>query len=291
MIDKCIKEDTPIVEIEVDNLIEFNLVDTQKFNSIAESISLETGVPKELIYTAPSFFFINHWHKINDEWYFYKSDGCDIHFINELLGEVISEYFSLDTIHYHVAKLIKPDKSIEYGLVSKNFCDKDLVYKRSWDYNLMPKRNLDVLKDLRNICKSRKEYIVLLDDMKKFFIRDFHVSQKDRTGNNFLFKETKEGIRLAPLYDYEKSFDTLDLGIYRNQIGEINIYNSDIKQLLKKDKKFQELLHLLMDANIRNFIDTVEERHSILVLEDDKEYYEKYERELKKKIRENKLIK
>lgn len=291
MIDKCIKEDTPIVEIKVDNLIEFNLVDTQKFNSIAESISLETGVPKELIYTAPYLFFINHWHKLNDEWHFYKSDGYDVHFINELLGEVISEYFSLDTVHYRVAKLIKPDKSTEYGLVSKNFCDKDLVYKRSWDYNLAPKRNLDVLKDLQNICKSRKEYIKLLDDMKKFFIRDFYVSQKDRTGNNFLFKETKEGIRLAPLYDYEKSFDTLDLGIYRNQIGEININNYDIQLLLKKDKKFQELLYLLMDANIRNFIDTVEERHNILVPEDDKEYYVKHERELKDKIRENKLIK
>lgn len=65
--------------------------------------------------------FIDRWHKIHDLWYFYKSDDYDFHFINELLGEVISEYFGLDTVHYHVASLCVKDESIRYGLVSKNF--------------------------------------------------------------------------------------------------------------------------------------------------------------------------
>lgn len=291
MIDKCIKEETNIFEINVDSLIEFNEHDVQLFNSIAQSISLETGVPKELIYTEPHLFFIDHWHKIDDIWYFYKSSGYDFYFINELLGEIISEYFGLDTIHYQVAKLIVKDKKEEYGLVSKNFCDKNLIYKRTWDYNLLPKRNLDILEELRRICKSEEEYNLLLDDMKKFFIRDFYTSQKDRSGNNFLFKETESGIRLAPLYDYESSFETLDSGIYRNQIGEINLYINDAKMFLKEDKRFQELFHLLMDANINDFLTSVEDRHKILISSDDKEYYIKHEKELKQKILTSKIIK
>ena len=82
---------------------------------------------------------------------------------------------------------------------------------------------LSILENIRSICQSEEEYLLLLEDLKKFFIRDFYASQLDRTGNNFLFKITPDGIRLAPLYDYENSFESIDQQIYRNQIAEINV--------------------------------------------------------------------
>lgn len=291
MIAKCITDKTKLFEIKTNNLIQFNTTDVDKFNIIAKKISVETGVPQELIYTAPYFFFINHWHKIDGEWYFYKSDGYDFHFVNELLGEIISEFFGLDTIHYKVAKLSVEGMEDEYGLVSKNFCNIKYTYKRCWDFGFEPRRDLSILKNIKNICHSEEEYQLLLNDLKKFFIRDFYTSQLDRSGNNFLFKITPEGIRLAPLYDYENSFESIDQQIYRNQIAEINIANRETQILLKNDIKFQELLHLIMQADMLSFINEVEDRHKVLVPSDDKEYYKKRDTKIKKLILENKLIK
>lgn len=194
MIERYITDKTKIFEIKTDKLIKFNMTDTDKFNELAKKISKETGVPKDFIYTAPYFFFIDHWHKIDGKWYFYKSDGCDFHFINELLGEVISEFFGLDTIHYHVAKLSVKDMKEEYGLVSQNFCNINNTYKSVWDYGFTTRGDLNILENIRTICQSEKEYLLLLDDLKKFFIRDFYTSQIDRIGNNFLFKIDRKSV-------------------------------------------------------------------------------------------------
>ena len=123
MIERCFNDETKIFPIKVDGLIKFNKVDVDKFNLMAKNISKETEVPKELIYTAPYFFFIDKWFKIDNQWYFYKSDGCDFHFINELLGEIISEYFDLETVHYNIAQLCINSETKGYGVVSKNFCN------------------------------------------------------------------------------------------------------------------------------------------------------------------------
>lgn len=290
MIENCITKETKIFEIKCKSLIEFNTSDINKFNIISKKISEETGVPKELIYQAPHFFYINHWHKINGEWYFYKSDGYDFHFVNELLDEMISKYFDLETINYQVAKLQVGNKK-EYGLISKNFCNKQYTYKRSWDYNLPTSENLDILQNIRDICKSNEEYLFLLNDLKKFFIRDFYTSQLDRSGNNFLFKVTPSGIRLAPLYDYENAFESIELQIYRNQIATINITDKQTKNILRNDSKLQELLYAITNIDINNLISEVEDKHKIIVPLDIKNYYQNHDLEIKKLILNNKLIK
>lgn len=291
MIKRCIIKETEVFEVKCDSLIEFNTEDIDKFTLIARQISKETGVPKNLIYTAPYFFFIDHWHKIDEEWYFYKSSGYDFYFINELLGEIISEYFGLETVHYKVAKLCVNGKNDEYGVISKNFCDNKCVYKTVWDYKFLPRGDLHILEDIRNICNLEDEYLLLLDDLKKFFIRDFYASQGDRTGNNFLFKNTINGIRLAPLYDYEKSFESLKSHIYSNQIALLNIKNKGTQRLLKNDIRFQELLHKVMQADISSFINELEEKHKIIVSTDRKEYYKKHENKIKSLILNNKIVK
>lgn len=291
MIERCFKNETKIFQIKVDGLIKFNEVDVDKFNLIAKNISKETGVPKELIYTAPYFFFIDRWHKIDNQWYFYKSDGYDFHFINELLGEIISEYFGLETVHYKIAQLCVNGKNQGYGVVSKNFCNPESTYKSAWDYGFNPTSDLSILQKIRDICSTEKEYLILLNDMKKFFIRDFYVSQLDRTGNNFLFKIDTNGIRLAPLYDYENSFEAIDKYKYRNQIGELDITNPDTRKILLTDDKFQELLNLLMGTNMSTFIELVEDRHKILVPNHIKDYYFKDDSLIKRLVLKHRIIK
>lgn len=289
MIENCITKETKFFEFNCESLIEFNTNDIDKFNSIAKKISEETGVPKDLIYQAPHFFYINRWHKINGEWYFYKNDGYDFHFVNELLGEIISEYFGLETVKYQVAKFQIGNKK-EYGLISKNFCNKDYTYKRVWDYGFPQSDNLNILENIRDICQSNEEYLILLDDLKKFFIRDFYTSQLDRSGNNFLFKVMPSGIRLAPLYDYENAFESIQLQIYRNQIATINIANKETQNILKNDEKLQQLLYYIMKIDIVNLINEMENRHKILVPLDMKEYYQNHDSEIKSLILKNNLI-
>lgn len=291
MIENCITNKTNPIIIKTDKLIEFNVNNAKEYEKIARKISEETGVPKRYIFTAPYYFFIDCWHKIGDEWYFYKSDGYDFHFINELLGEVISDYFKLDTVHYNVAKLCVKGKKEKYGILSKNFCDKNYVYKTTWDYDLIPSARLDVLDNIREICESDSEYLILLKDLKKFFIRDFYVSQLDRTGNNFMFKVGEKGIRLAPLYDYENSFESCRPEIYINQIAEINLMNSETRHILTKDDMFQKLLYSIIQINMEEFLQTVEEKHNIFVPSDLREYYMKRDTQIKQLIKEQRIIK
>ena len=208
-----------------------------------------------------------------------------------MLGEVISNYFGLDTTHYKVAKLSVAGEKTEYGLVSKNFCDIKCTYKRCWDFGFESRRDLSILENIKKICHNEEEYQLILDDLKKFLMRDFYTSQSDRSGNNFLFKITPESIRLAPLYDYEWSFKDIERQFYRNQIAEINLSSRETQSLLKNDIKFQELLHSIMLANMSSFIDEVEDTHKILVPTDYKERYKQRDTKIKRLILENKLIK
>lgn len=291
MSEKFFTSETEVFQVKTDSLIEFNETDVEKFNSITQSISKETGVPRGLIYTAPYLFFINRWHKIDGEWFYLKCDNNDFYFINELMGEVISEYFDLDTVHYKIAQLNVDGENKGYGVLAKNFCDVNNTYMTAWDYHFEPSKDLSILEKIKNICLFEEEYLLLLNDMKKMFIRDFYTAQRDRAVNNLLFKINNDGVRLAPLYNYEYSFEALDKHKYSNPIGELNISNSTTKERLLEDHKFQELLYMLMKANMKSFIDKVEERHKILVPEDIKDIYIKHDTEVKGLVLKNNIVK
>lgn len=293
MIKNCILESTPIFTIEVEQLPKLSFDKYDYYNMLAQEMSEEMGVPKELLFVPPHLFFINHWHKINGKWYFYKSDGYDFHFINELLGEVISEYFGLDTVHYKVASLKVANEEPEYGLVSENFCSTEYKYTRTWDYNL-GRGDIFELEELIESFNTSEEAKQLLSDMKRFVIRDFYTSQLDRSGNNFLFQQRKDGSepkRLAPLYDYEDSFASISPNIYSNQILYFNMEEHGLSKFFKKDPEYQEHLCKIRDADMSEFLRTVEERHEILIPNDLKEYYKKCDKEKKEIIKTNRLVK
>ncbi len=292
MIKNCITNATPLFTIETESLLKLSEDKYNEYEALAQSMSEEMGVPKELLFVRPHFFFLDQWHKIDEEWYFYKSDGYDFHFVNELLGEVISEYFDLDTVHYQVAQLCVKGEEPEYGLVSKNFCSKEYLYTRTWDYNLT-RGDIHYLDNLRDICKNEEEFKQLLSDMKKFIIRDFYTSQGDRSGNNFLFQEKKdgsEGKRLAPLYDYENAYQIYPSRIYNNQILYVDMKDKELPNFFKKDKEYQESLCKIRDADMNQLMDIVEERHNILIPNDLKEYYRTIDKEKKEIIKEYRLV-
>lgn len=293
MIKNCILDNTQIFTIEMDSLPVLSEDKYNYYDKLAQEMSDEMGVPKELLFVAPHFFFINRWYKIDGKWYFYKGDGNEFHFVNELLGEVISEYFKLDTVHYKVASLKVAGGKLEYGLVSENFCSIEYEYTRTWDYNL-GRGDIFELDKLIEICNSPEENKKLLSDIKKFIIRDFYTSELDRSGNNFLFMQKKDGSggkRLAPLYDYEDSFNSIYPEIYYNQILYLNMRDPRLPELFKSDYEYKECLYKIRDADMNKFIKTVEERHGILIPNDIKKYYKEEDKNKKEIIKTNGLVK
>lgn len=155
----------------------------------------------------------------------------------------------------------------------------------------MPSSNdLSNLERIKSICKNEYEYQLLLEDLKKLFIRDFYAVQGDRTDNNLLFKESDERIRLAPLYDYESSFESTNLGWYSNILGTLDLSNKNTLYLLKNDEKFQELLYSIIKINIYKLLEILEDTHKIIIPESLKEKYIISDSTTKKLILENKII-
>lgn len=302
MIKDYFSDKTEVMEIKVNKLIKYNENEEEKLNLLAQKISDETNVPKSSIFTGKWNCRIENWHKIDDKYYYFKPMKSPFVFFNELLGEFISIYFDLESVHYNIAKVIVKDEEEQYGLLSKNFCNPDYTYKCLFDYisenNKLHffEKDLSILDKIRVICKTEEEFRLLQDDLKKLVIRHFYNTQSDGgNGKNIMLKKTPSGIRLAPLYDYESAYitDNSYEDIYRLvwDIGELNITDTETQNLFRNDPRFQELLYKLMDADITSFLTEVEDTHKIIIPAKQKEHYKTSESKVKKLVLENKLIK
>lgn len=293
MLKQCITDNTKIMTIYGDILPDLTEETYDYYENMAHSMSAEMGVPKELLINGLRFFFIDRWHKIDGKWYFFKGDGCDFHFINELLGEVISEYFGLDTVHYKVGKLIVAGKEPTIGVVSENFCSPEYKYTRIFDYKLAS-GDIRYLEELGCICASEADFKLLLSDLKKFIIRDFYTSQRDRNGNNFLFREKRdgsEGKRLAELYDYENGYELYPKNIVYNPLVYQNMEKDFLRKYFKRDPEYQEILSKVRDANMAGFLKEVEERHGVFIPNDIRNIYLEADKRKKEIVKTNRLVK
>lgn len=293
MLKDCITDNTKIMTINVDSLPNLNEENYEYYEELAKNMSAEMGVPKDLLINGRRFFFINRWHKIDGKWYFFKSDGFDFHFINELLGEIISEYFGLDTVHYKVGKLIVGNNDPQIGVVSENFCSSEYKYTRIFDYKLAS-GDIRYLEELGCICASEADFKLLLSDLKKFIIRDFYTSQDDRNGNNFLIREKKdgsEGKRLAELYDYENGYELYPRNLVMNPLVYQNMEKDFLRKYFKRDSEYQEILSKVRDANMNAFLTELEERHGVLIPKDIRKVYLETDKQKKEIIKTNRLVK
>ncbi len=245
-----------------------------KYNKLAELISIETGVPKERIFAGYLLNFVNNWYKIGDNWYFYKHPRNGFNTINELLGVEISRYFGLDTVDYQLARLKRDGKEDEIGLVSKNVCDPNGSYLSCWDCKIYNYRNLEFLEHgIKGLCITPEAEELFANDVKALMVRDLYTQQLDRSGYNVLLKSTNDGLRLGPLYDYERSFDCKEYRTNRGQFGELNVYRKACKEVVLNDPHFQELFNKYMEADISTFIEQVEVLYGVAIYEELNEHY------------------
>lgn len=287
MLENCFTNETAFIEFEQhDNSKDY-------LSLLAKKIAEETTIPIKGINNNR----LKNWHIINGEYYYFKSFNSYFLFFNELLGEVISKYFNLDTIHYEIAKQFD-DNETQFGIISKNFCNKEFIYKTLSEYIFENAKlnyfepDLSIIDKIKIICKTEEEFLLLQKDLKKMIIRHLYNALRDAYGHNIMLKTTPHGIRLAPLYDYEEAYISFDrLHKYTWDIGELDITNKKTKALFRSDQMFQELLYKLMTADMSNFITEIEDMHKIIVPTEQKEHYIKYEAQIKKLVLKNRLVK
>ena len=208
-----------------------------------------------------------------------------------MLGVKISEYFGLDTVDYQLARLKRDGKEDEIGLVSKNICNPNESYASCWDYKIYNYKNLDFIRyGIKGLCVTPKAQELFANDVKALMVRDLYSQQLDRTGYNVLLKTTYDGIRLGPLYDYERAFDSKEYRTNRNQFGELNVYRKACQEVVLNDLRFQELFNKFMDADMSRFIEQVEDEHGVALDEELKEHYLTKELHMKRAVAGSKII-
>ena len=275
MIEDLLTSDTKVFEF-----IKNQELDSKERELKALKISRETSDPLEVVKG-----FEDRWYYKNGKWFFVKTKDYDFHFVNELLGEVISIYFGLDTVNYQIAKV-----NSSYGLASMAFGERNSTYKLVSDYKVFPIYSLKDLDNINSICTTKLEYLKLLRNIKKILIRDFYTSQADRFGKNILLKENTNGISLAPLFDYEKSFYKPSV-ITFNHLAKLDITNREDRKILKNDLDFQEQLVRLYTISIFDLLKEVEDRHGIKINSYLKEKYLNHDIKVKSLIKDYKLLK
>lgn len=231
-------------------------------------------------------YYEKNFIKYNGKIYYVKFKN-DYAIFNELLGEKISEYFGLQTIKSMLIKLETKRKHILYGTMSLNFVKQNENYSH-FDKNIFPfiRNNdgvgLDNLNRLRIFkgknmihIMDKKCYIELLCDLKKLIVRDYISRQCDRNSKNIMLKYKGNKVKLMPVYDYENSFFLNFYSEYCN-IFNFDYRNKLVKDFVRNDNYFQELMYLAMDIDIFSLIEIIEDEYGVHLKDEEKIDYSSF---------------
>lgn len=225
------------------------------------------------------------WYKNKDGEEYYLKRRLFINVImNELIGEYLSKYMSLDTVEYQLAY----EEDTIVGLFSKNFRVPDLEYVYYEYLTKEEKEYLDRLIRSRAFRQSINEYKREYTD---YFMRNFYANQGDRVFNVLCCRENGK-VHLSTLFDYELSLIHPDDEYIVDQFlmqGEISC--RFIKMIRKRDTCFRDSLDKVLGFNMENTLDSIESDFGIKIPDNVLEYYLSYDKERKKLMKEKILSK
>lgn len=228
----------------------------------------------------------NHWVNIDGTWYYFKDFNLYYdpakHFLNELIGEVLANVLELSTIHYNIGHMSLEDGSKDYVLLSESFREKGYKY-------LLPSQvfyrnciNLSNLELIRNNCETNGKYRELVSQLLKMIAIDVYMNQEDRTTNNLLFKKKGGIITLAPLYDYEESFnESTNNKPFKYKTPILGLDLSDTSEI-DKFPELKELFSMFLSLDIEKLLDYVSDKHKIDIPERKRKEYRKHDEHMKK---------
>jgi len=266
----------------------------EKINNISSFLELNNEDKKNLFC---SNTYINDFVK-KDEIIYHKKQTTLKRTVNELIGEMISDYFNLNTVHsflcrdynnyLYLLNELFTNKNNKYGYLNKNLFPNFLITK-----NLENLNSLNLIYDKEYNKKytiTNESFSKLKNNLKKLIIRDFITLTSDRWEKNIMFDYDKNIVRLMPVFDYEFSFKEGSLDPYNN-VFKIRLNDKKTIDFIRNDDTIQENLEKAMLLNMKYIFTRLKEEHNINLSITEKWDYKNIIRERKKDIMSYKLIK
>ena len=215
-----------------------------------------------------SYYHINKFIKKDGEIFHIKKDKF-VNILNEILGELISEYFCLNTVKSKLYKI--DDDSSKYCLLTKLFteCGKNYNYIDKLFPDFVKYNSIHTLNKLNRVYDENQENIYVMKNscvskinysLKKMIVRDFITNTTDRHCENFMFLYDKSFVEMMPLYDYEYSFNNF-FDFY--SVFKINVFDKNDVDFIKNDDVFQELFEMAMLLNMSKIFKTLKDNYPI----------------------------
>lgn len=220
----------------------------------------------------------NNWYEYQGDMWYLKRRNTMLEIINELLGEYLSLYMELPSIHHSLLL----DKNRIIGVASKNFRKKNIEYvKANYLTNDEHNRINKILFSRSAIFNKSKKR-----EMYNYIMRNFYANQCDRMHNVLCYYKFN-GIYLAPLYDYEMSFiSSSDDRIIDPYFMGIDITASLLSRMLNFDSNIERSISKIMDFDMKKSLDCLEEQHKIIIPNDMCKYYIDFDSNRKSLINE-----
>ncbi len=222
-----------------------------------------------------------------------------IYIVNELIGELISQYFKLDTVK---STMYKDENESYYWLLSKVFTNEKERYSYlDWLFPDLINSSTIGLDNLNNLSRiyslsHRKIYDVSKSDLeklslslRKLIVRDFITNQTDRHSANFMFSIYRSHVKLMPVYDYEHSFKKAEMLKYLGYF-DFDLNKEKVIKFVQNDDIFQELLEVAMCLDMKKIIKQLEEEYPILLNILEKYDYSSIIRKKQNEIKRYKLL-
>ncbi|MBE6146698.1 MAG: hypothetical protein E7168_00020 [Firmicutes bacterium] len=226
------------------------------------------------------------WFEKNGTLYYFKVPKYDSYFLNELVGEKISSYFEVPTVHYQLAKL-EIDNQILYGLISPYSRKQDKHYLTLYQWAVqegwIPRIYSDNFIEFLN-QKFPNEPIT--HQIKRLLAREFYSQELDRNDDE-LIVEISDNISLAPLVDYEYELDGSEpiQSISLPGIQRINPGLRYERSVILLDQELKDSFLSIKNINMNKILKTIKEETKINLIPYDKDSYLSFDNKMKKYIK------
>lgn len=169
--------------------------------------------------------------------------------VNEFIGQRLGRIRNVRTNKYFLAAYgnrcrITKYKSLDTNpddimIGSYDFTKRDCCYIHLSEFGY----GMNSLFKVLDNCPGEENREELTREILEMFALDTFIGQEDRGGQNFLFECDRDyNLHLAPIYDFEMSFDVVDDNdIYQNPL--FNLANfKEYKELFRQFPEFREML-------------------------------------------------
>ena len=246
--------------------------------NLAKSINIES----DLLST------YNNWLKINNKYFYFKSNNA----FQELLIEKLFEEIKVRTVKHQIVKF-----NDEIGIISQNYRKPNLLYYYFSEIITGYNSENNFIEINNSIKKAMKheDYENYLNQMFKIIAVDILFGQYDRWEYNVFFAKSKEHICLAPMFDNGCIFleDYNDILIYGSCFGTLS-FSTDYEDYFTTNtlRKFSQMvcsLEKALNFELSKIFDNLEVEYKIKICKEIRtqiqNYYDKHRKMVEKTLK------